>query len=204
MTKPRPHPTQPQQSGYRPQPQPPKRKSWSARGWRLARDPWILLGMVLFLGGCVVFVLAATNGQQDAPETLTTTTPARPALPSPLPPPPPAPAPLRPLAPPAPATIVYEVSGDASNTTYITYAVDEKGNLAQLRGESLPWSEEVHFPRGVFGPTLSLVAQSASGGSEEITCRILWDDQVVAESSARGPYAVVTCVGPIDPPPESS
>lgn len=207
MTKPRPHPAPSRQPGYRPQPQQPaKRKSWAARGWRVARDPWILLGVVLFLGGCVVFVLAATNGQQAAPETLTTT-PARPApsaLPSPRPLPPPQPAPLRPPPPPAPATIVYEVSGDASNTTHITYAVDEKGNLAQLRGESLPWSAEVHFPHGVFGPTLSLVAQSASGGSEAITCRILWDDEVVAESSARGPYAVVTCVGPVQPPPGRS
>lgn len=154
----------------------------------MARDPWILLGVVLVLGGCVVFVLAANNGQQAAPKTLTTTTPARPALPSPRPlppPPPPPPAPLRPLPPPAPATIVYEVTGDASSATYITWAVDEKANLAQVRGESLPWSEEVEFPHGVFGPTLSLVAQSASGGSEEITCRILWDDEVVAESTAQ-------------------
>ena len=81
------------------------------------------------------------------------------------------------------------------NTNYITYAVDEKGNLAQLRGESLPWSEEVHFPHGVFGPVLALVAQSASGGPEEITCRILRDDEVVAEARAHGPYAVVTCIG---------
>lgn len=205
MTKPRPHPARPQQPGYRPQPQPPKRKSWPARSWRAARDPWILLGVVLVLGGCVVFVLAANNGQQAAPETLATATPARPALPSPQPPPPPPPpAPLRPLPPPAPATIVYEVAGDASSTTYITYAVDEKANLAQVRGEALPWSVDVDFPHGVFGPTLSLVAQSASSGSEEITCRILWDDEVVAESSARGPYAVVTCVGPVQPPPGRS
>lgn len=207
MTKPRPHPAEPQQPGYRPQPQPAKRKSWPARGWRVARDPWILLGVVLVLGGSVVFVLTANNGQQAAPEALTTTAPARPALPSPRPLPPPPRAPLPPPpppAPPAPATVVYEVAGDARNTTYITYAVDQKGNLAQLRGESLPWSAEVDFPHGVFGPTLSLVAQSASGGSEEISCRILWDDQVVAESRARGPYAVVTCVGPVQPPPGRS
>lgn len=162
----------------------------------MVRDPWILLGVVLFLAGCAVFLLAINSEQQDAPETLATT-PAQPA-PSPQPPPPPPPpppAPLRPLAPPAAATVVYEVAGDAMNTTYITYAVDEKANLAQSRGEALPWSKEVHFPHGVFGPTLSLVAQSASSGSEEITCRILRNDEVVAENRSRGPYAVVTCVG---------
>ena len=99
-------------------------------------------------------------------------------------------------AAPAPAgegvTVTYEVDGDADRGN-VTYTADENLDLSQQNGVALPWTVEVPFPGDFSVALLALTAQSGEDGPGEITCRILRDDEVIAERTSSGPYAVVTC-----------
>ncbi|MEV1294979.1 MmpS family transport accessory protein [Pseudonocardia sp. NPDC049635] len=104
-----------------------------------------------------------------------------------------------PAAPAAPVesaggdVITYEVTGSGSAGS-VTYIKDENFGQEQANGVALPWSTDVTFDGGApaFQP-LSLVAQSGSGGSDEITCRILRNGEELTSSTSSGPYAVVSC-----------
>ncbi|OLL75417.1 hypothetical protein Ae168Ps1_3818 [Pseudonocardia sp. Ae168_Ps1] len=91
--------------------------------------------------------------------------------------------------------ITYEVTGSGSAGN-ITYVKDSNMGMEQVNATDLPWTKEVTFDGGVlsFQP-LSLVAQSDSGGSGEITCRIMRNGQEITSSTSSGPYAVVSCSG---------
>jgi Mycobacterium membrane protein len=107
-------------------------------------------------------------------------------------------------APAAPAestsgvdVITYEVTGDGvSKANNITYVKDSNFGMQQENGAKLPWSKDVEMESGLFDvQPMTLTAQSGSGGSGTITCRILRNGEEVTSSTSSGPYAVVTCSG---------
>jgi hypothetical protein len=110
-----------------------------------------------------------------------------------------APATPEAAAPPAaisPDTITYEVTGDRVTKASITYVKDANFGQQQENSAKLPWTKTVEIESGGLGQLTSLVAQSSSGGSGSITCRILdGAGQEITSSTSSGPYAVVTCAG---------
>ncbi|WP_141287100.1 MmpS family transport accessory protein, partial [Pseudonocardia saturnea] len=104
-------------------------------------------------------------------------------------------APAAPVAAADGDVITYEVTGSGGAGS-VTYIKDENFGQEQANGVALPWTTEVTFDAGAlsFQP-LSLVAQSDSGGSDEITCRILRNGEEITSSTSSGPYAVVSCSG---------
>jgi MmpS family membrane protein len=166
-----------------PRPAPKKRKKW----------PFIVGGIV------VLFVIIGVTGQGGG-DTSTTAAPVgnpQPAGGGEVP---------APAAPAAPAAaddgtdeITYEVTGEGvSKANNITYVKDKNFGQQQENGAKLPWKKTIKMENGLFDaqPT-SLVAQSGSGGSGSITCRILKNGQEVTSSTSSGAYAVVTCSGGI-------
>jgi hypothetical protein len=138
----------------------------------------------------LVIIGMANGGGGSEPATSTAAAPTA-TLPS-------AAAPAQP-AESATDTITYEVTGDGvAKANNITYVKDSNFGQQQDNGAKLPWSKTIEFENGLFDaqPT-SLVAQSGSGGSGSITCRILRNGQEVTSSTSSGPYAVVTCSGGI-------
>jgi len=79
------------------------------------------------------------------------------------------------------------LSVDGKGKAQVTYM---KAGGTEQKEVTLPWSAEV---KAEF--VSSLVAQSQSGKSGDITCRITEGDEVVAESTSSGKYSVVTCSG---------
>jgi len=87
----------------------------------------------------------------------------------------------------SPLMVVYEVTGDASMVTY-----GANGNSSQETDPESPW--RVQEPAdGSFG-FYSLSAQADQSGGE-ITCRIRVGDDVVAENTSSGPFAMTVCNG---------
>lgn len=153
------------------------------RGVAIAGTVLSAIGLVV----CVLYASVFAAAVSGLPTTVPTAAPA-------------VSAPESDAAASAPATtggdvITYEVSGSGTAGN-ITYVKDDTMGMEQVNGTSLPWTKDVTFDAGVltFQP-LSLMAQSGSGGSGEISCRILRNGEEITSSTSSGPYAVVSCNG---------
>jgi len=148
-------------------------------------------GTVLSALGLLVCILYASAFASVASD-ISTAAPAAPAVTAPAADEAPAAA-AAPVEAGAGDVITYEVSGTGGAGS-ITYMKDENFGQEQANGVALPWTKDITFDSGVlsFQP-LSLVAQSDSGGSDEITCRILRNGEEITSSTSSGPYAVVSC-----------
>lgn len=153
------------------------------RGVAIAGTVLSAIGLVI----CVLYASVFAAAVSGLPTTVPTAAPA-------------VSAPESDAAASAPATtggdvITYEVSGSGTAGN-ITYVKDDTMGMEQVNGTSLPWTKDVTFDAGVltFQP-LSLMAQSGSGGSREISCRILRNGAEITSSTSSGPYAVVSCNG---------
>lgn len=143
-----------------------RRKKW----------PFVLGGIVLL----IIIIAMASNGG-DSGSTGNTTAPV--------------------AAPPAQSEaaddlVTYEVTGEGvSKANNISFSNGSPGSISQANSESLPWSKGVKESSGLMG-FYTVTAQSGSqsaGGS--ITCRIKKGDEVLAENTSSGPFAVVSCNG---------
>jgi hypothetical protein len=157
------------------QQQPPRRrKKW----------PFIVGGIL-----ALFVIIGIANGGGNQPSTTPAGAPTAASAPSAA-------------APAAPAdsgtdTITYEVTGDSvSEAGTITYVKDSNFGMQQENSTNLPWKKDVEMESGLFDvQPMTLTAQSGSGGSGSITCRILKNGEEVTSSTSSGPYAVVTCSG---------
>ncbi|MEV0548361.1 MmpS family transport accessory protein [Nocardia salmonicida] len=102
------------------------------------------------------------------------------------------------------ATTVNEVDNEINRAVNVTYQVDGTGqassitysgrnmDIAQDTDAALPWTKEVSID-GIFKTVTLTASADADGG--DVTCRILVGGEVLAEQTASGPYASVSCTG---------
>ncbi|GLZ55794.1 hypothetical protein Acsp07_54110 [Actinomycetospora sp. NBRC 106378] len=84
---------------------------------------------------------------------------------------------------------VYKVFGASRGS--ITYS-SAGGGSSQATNAKLPWTKTVESP-GYGGMTFAYVS-AQNGGGGTIRCQIIGPSgQVIAENSAEGEYAIVTC-----------
>lgn len=82
----------------------------------------------------------------------------------------------------------------STGTVDVTYA-SAGGSTASETGRPSPWTRDVQADDfGFF--SVSLPFDSGDSGAGSMTCRILKDAQVVAEQTATGEYASVSCSTP--------
>jgi hypothetical protein len=90
------------------------------------------------------------------------------------------------------ATIVYEVSGTATNVV-ITYSTFGDGvSVNSETAPSLPWTKQVDVTGLVKGGQLT-VSTGAGGG--EVTCKVVVDGKEAKTGTASGPGAIASCGG---------
>lgn len=88
-------------------------------------------------------------------------------------------------------TLRFEADTSDGSNGMVTY-VGKDFNIIQAADQPMPWSAEqtdIDSKFDVLGANVS----AQQDGSGEVTCRIFWDGEVVAENTSTGPYAVVSC-----------
>lgn len=82
---------------------------------------------------------------------------------------------------------VLETDGAPVNATFAS----QGANISQEQGVPSGWTKDIEFDGkwDALGANLS----GQLDGSGTVTCRMLWNGQVVAENQSSGDYAVVTC-----------
>lgn len=105
------------------------------------------------------------------------------------------PTPTETAAAPAATTsghsLTFEASTSDGSTGMVTY-VGEDMNIIQHTDMAMPWSETIDgidSDWDVIGANMS-VQQNGSG---EVTCRVLWDGEVVSENTSTGAYSIASC-----------
>lgn len=91
------------------------------------------------------------------------------------------------------ATIHYEVTGDAKDTT-VTYSTfgDGGSSTSQEQPKTLPWSKDITVKGLGKGGTLT-VTTGMDGGS--VTCKVVVDGKESKTSTAQGTMATASCDG---------
>jgi hypothetical protein len=182
----------------------------SARGWTTLTTRAISIGLLvlLVLTGCgwadaasdplVPIERAPESAESDLPTPASPT----PASPTPTPPAPATPTPTWPApqipAPDSPpansSTVVYSVEG--AGTASVTYMTKQGGSVVQesSSGGTLPLTKTVTLS-GSGGAAPAVLSVSAVGNQDTgtLSCTITRDGDVVAEQTASGPFATVTC-----------
>jgi heme/copper-type cytochrome/quinol oxidase subunit 2 len=91
-----------------------------------------------------------------------------------------------------PATIVYEVTGDATNVT-VTYTSFGDGLSSSTEPAArLPWTKQLNVTGLAKGGSLT-VATGPGGGT--VTCKVTIDGKPVATNTASGTGAIASCTG---------
>lgn len=96
---------------------------------------------------------------------------------------------------------VVELQADGSEGAEVSVTfVNDEFETTQHSKVDTPWSAEItrlSAPESALG--INMTAQvSGDGGS--VSCRILWDGEVVSEDDGSGPFAIADCVLPRDLP----
>lgn len=86
-------------------------------------------------------------------------------------------------------TLTYQVETDGS-TSNVTY-VQQGSNISQEQGVQSGWSKDVQFDSKFDAIGANMTAQL--DGSGTVTCRILWNGEVVSETTSTGDYVVASC-----------
>lgn len=100
---------------------------------------------------------------------------------------------------PAPRThtIVYEITGPGGRSPEIRFATEGVNSTEKTEAVTLPWRRELTISSG---PGLSVAqVMAANGQGESISCSITVDGHVVANNTAKGEYATVSCSNMITP-----
>lgn len=88
-------------------------------------------------------------------------------------------------------TLRFEASTSDGSTGSVTY-IAENFDIIQHQDEPMPWSVDVEGigdSWDVLGANIS-VQQNGSG---EVTCRVLWNGEVVSENTSTGEFAIAMC-----------
>lgn len=94
-------------------------------------------------------------------------------------------------------TVVYEVTGPGGKAPAIRFATEGVNNAEQAEAVDLPWRREVVLPAG---PGLGVAQVMATNGEgESISCSITVDGHLVANNTAKGEHATVSCSNMITP-----
>ncbi|GAB2974623.1 MmpS family transport accessory protein [Saccharothrix stipae] len=100
---------------------------------------------------------------------------------------------------PVPTThkVVYEVTGPGGKAPAIRFATEGVNTTEQAEAVDLPWRREVVLPAG---PGLGVAQVMATNGEgESISCTITIDGNLVANNTAKGEHATVSCSNMITP-----
>lgn len=93
-------------------------------------------------------------------------------------------------------TLTFEAHTSDGSTGSVTY-VSEDFNIVQHADMPMPWTETID---GIGSKWDALGANMSvqQNGSGEVTCRVLWDGEVVSENTSTGAYSIATCSLPSD------
>ncbi|MFS8103288.1 MmpS family protein [Lentzea alba] len=100
---------------------------------------------------------------------------------------------------PAPRThtVVYEITGPGGRSPEIRFATEGVNSTEKAEAVDLPWRKELTISSG---PGLSVAqVMAANGQGESISCTITVDGHVVANNTAKGEHATVSCSNMITP-----
>lgn len=101
--------------------------------------------------------------------------------------------------PSAPLThvVVYEVTGPGGKSPEIRFTGEGVNSSEEVQAVDLPWRRELTIPAG---PGLGVAqVMAANGQGESISCTITVDGHVVANNTAKGEFATVSCSNMITP-----
>ncbi|MBP3088505.1 hypothetical protein EML15_05015 [Corynebacterium sp. sy017] len=84
-------------------------------------------------------------------------------------------------------TYVLESDGAPINANYIV----EGANVSQEQGVESGWTKDLEFENKWKAIGTNVMGQLQGSGS--VTCKILWNGEVISENTSTGDYAVVTC-----------
>lgn len=162
-------------------------------GWRRAATSIGTTGLLalLALTGCAWTGSELVPGVpgETAPETALPTAPPETVAPEATPP-----ESSPPEDAPGESTIVYTVEG--TGTASVTFMTVQAGAVIQqsLSGTTLPFTKSMTVASGG-GSTHSALTLVAVGtdATDTLSCTITRDGSVVAEQTASGPFAAVTC-----------
>jgi hypothetical protein len=102
-----------------------------------------------------------------------------------------------PASAPLTHTVVYEVTGPGGKSPEIRFAGAGVNSTEKAEGVDLPWRKELTVPSG---PGLGVAQVMATNGQgESISCVITVDGHVVANNTAKGESATVSCSNMIVP-----
>ncbi|MEU7528082.1 MmpS family transport accessory protein [Saccharothrix sp. NPDC042600] len=100
---------------------------------------------------------------------------------------------------PAPTThtVVYEVTGPGGKAPAIRFATEGVNTTELAETVDLPWRREVVLPAG---PGLGVAQVMATNGEgKSISCTITVNGHLVANNTAKGEHATVSCSNMITP-----
>jgi actin-like ATPase involved in cell morphogenesis len=90
--------------------------------------------------------------------------------------------------------VIYEVTASGSNNIGDVTYTDEDNQIIRKHGIPLPW--RIEFTSTQQHPSLILEGQRKGGGDNgPVNCRVTANGKVLAETTATGQYAAVSCVG---------
>lgn len=153
------------------QPTQPEKKPFYKRAW------FIILAIIVVV---IIIAVAISGGKEDKKDATSTpaTTPVQ--------------ADDRPVAQPGTETpgnelqLVLESDGALINASFL-----DRGNVAQEQGVSSGWTKHISADNKWDAMMSNVTGQL--DGSGNVTCRILWNGEIITESTSTGDYAVVTC-----------
>ena len=73
----------------------------------------------------------------------------------------------------------------------VTYVAEDM-NIIQHADMPMPWSETI-TGLGSKWDALGANVSVQQNGSGEVTCRVLWNDEVVSENTSSGAYSIASC-----------
>lgn len=90
------------------------------------------------------------------------------------------------------ATVVYEVTGDATNVTVSYTSFGDGLSSSTEPAATLPWTKQIDVTGLVKGGSLT-VTTGPGGGT--VTCKVTIDGEPVATNTASGAGAITSCTG---------
>lgn len=165
------------------------------------------IGGAVVAGLVVIGIFAPTDAEQtDASATATATTTTAPeedavqgdptppdveSIDAPEPTPAAAPAPAQAEEKKSGHTLRFEANTSDGSTGSVTY-VGQDFNIIQHQDEPMPWGVDIDGIGNKWDAIGANISVQQNGG-DEVTCRALWDGEVVSENTSTGDYAIAMC-----------
>lgn len=96
-----------------------------------------------------------------------------------------------------PHTVVYEVTAPKGRSPRISFRSDGINTTELVENARLPWRKKLTLTAG---PAPAVAQVMATGGdSDNISCSVRVDGELVDSRTAKGPFTSVSCSGTIQP-----